>query len=653
MARFYVNRGGGRVPEGPFEEEQIILLILAGKVRSGHVSSVGSQRFFPLAGHPPFARALADAGVAPDPTATAPRASLGTKNTSRGLLLGAVLSIFGLALAAVAIGTYVMFSVGGMPIRAAVPMDTELLVEVRSVPTLLADLRRVRAVDAARFLNAHSLDDAALALTGSFRLPTPLAKKLISSASSLGVAGRKLAGAAEGGVLLSFSDAAPVNVLFSTSRFKYTGLVAKSGRRYMLSAGAPAPSTNVDQTRRSLDALSLGAGDTGIFWFETSKILFIGSASFAESVARAVSLDMPSLEQAPGFKAAQQALGNKPNVSGYFDAAKLATVSDPKIKAFIDGDLGRLEPVSASLELVPAGALTRFLVQAKVDAGSPESTVHAARLSVIDRLPAETFAYAAAVTKADLSGAELEKRLLGQIAAADPAAAERASAVLAGAEQRLHLQLSETLGAIGDQGALAVLAPADYSLALGEPQQMLSTLAVVYAQALKDEAPARAACKALQTELGASPGAFSLKADADGYFLTSSDGTLGAQLRVSNGYLFAAAGSPTLVDRAWRAFSRGENTLVTEPAQRAARAALPSTAQLAVWIDAGRIGDAIQKNPILAMGFRGVDLSAVHWTGPDRVTAALTISSERKAGLDTYRIEALNLPVFAGLLALP
>src|SRR5450755_722228 len=134
MARFYVNRGGGRVPEGPFEEQQIVKLILAGKVRSGHVSEVGSQRFFPIASHPPFASALAEAGVPPAPAAAAPRAALSTKNTSRGLLLGAVLAVFGLALSAVGIGAYIMFSNGGMPIRGAVPADAELMVEVRSMP---------------------------------------------------------------------------------------------------------------------------------------------------------------------------------------------------------------------------------------------------------------------------------------------------------------------------------------------------------------------------------------------------------------------------------------------------------------------------------------------------------------------------------------
>ena len=126
MPKYFVNRGGGRVPEGPFEEQQIVRLILAGKLKAGYVCEQGLQRFTPLEDHPLFKSALAQVGVVPEPEALEARARPAArqhKGTSRGMLFGAVLAFFGLAIGAVAIGTYVMFNTGGF---AARPVFREL-----------------------------------------------------------------------------------------------------------------------------------------------------------------------------------------------------------------------------------------------------------------------------------------------------------------------------------------------------------------------------------------------------------------------------------------------------------------------------------------------------------------------------------------------
>jgi hypothetical protein len=653
VAKFYVNRGGGRVPEGPFEEQQIVKLIRAGKLKSGHVSQIGSQRFFPIASHPPFAQALSEAGVPPDP-ATAPRVKLDAQKTSRGLLLGAVLSIFGLALAAVAIGAYLMFSNGGMPARGAAPSDSELFLEVTSVPQLLAEVRTLRVVDADKLAGKQLLEDTAVDLSASFGVAKSRAETLILAATSLGVIGRKLEHAPEGGVVLTFSNAVPMNALLGTKRFTYVELVAKSGRKYKLSAETPEPGASVSAERRMLAALSLDSKTNEIVWFETRKVLFVGTQSLAESVARVLSLDDPSIEQNPGFKNAQRDFGDKSDAIAYLDAAKLSATSDPRVQSLL-GYVQGTGPVTASLRLAPVGVIARFTGHITAVAASKRGlTTPALALSLSDRLPAETFAYAAAATKTQLSGAELEKLMLEQVASTDP---ERASDVRAGValiEQRLHVNFAGLLDSIGDQGIVALVAPPDYSLTLASPERMLANFALLGEQALKEEATLRSLLKQWRAELGPLASQYQIQEDLDGYTVTPNDNPLGisAQLRFAKGYLFVALGGSALVQRSWRAFSAGENTLASDEAHRAARAALPSSAQIFAWVDAARVIAAVQQNPFLAPRVGPLGNGALRLTGPDRLTAAFSLSGEPEAGGYRYRVDTLNLPVLYGVFAL-
>jgi len=660
MTEFFVNRGGGRAPEGPFAEEQIVRLILAGKISSGHVCAVNTQRFVPLTSYPPFAAALVRAGVAPAPAPLAARPGASRRKSSPVLVLGALLAVFGLAIAAVAIGAYIMFKTGGgMLVQGAVPHDTELFIEVTSVPEFLSKLHTVRALDANQVLGKKLLDDTSAELSQSFGVSKAGAQALILAASSLGLAGRKLTSAPEGGLLLSFSSAAPVDAFLRSKRFTYDGLVAKNGQKYKLSAGALGAGTQLGTTAHALSTLALESPTSILVWFERSKLLFVGSPSFAEGVARALSLDMPSIEQSPGFRDAQRDFSGKPDAIGYFDAAKLSRVeaTDPRLNSVL-GYLKEEGPVTASCHLVPTGLLTRFTASNSASAlVKRASLAPPLPLSVVDHLPIESFAYAAVVTKTQLSGAELQQLLLAQVAGADPQTAARVSAGMTQIEARLHVRFDQLLGSIGDQVALAVLAPPEYALTLAPPQQMLGGFAVVYLQALKDDTPWRALAKQLETELAPLANQFAIQEDATGYVLTPKHDAFGVsgvkvELRFANGYLLFAVGNPALVERSGRALMSGENTLAGDPAQHAARAALPGQVQLLAWVDAGRIIESVQKSTLLAARVGQLGLGALRLTGPDRVTVALALSAELQSGRTTYRVDTLNLPIFAGIFGL-
>jgi hypothetical protein len=661
MARFFVNRGGGRAPEGPFEEEYVVRLIIAGRLKSGYAGVEGSQRFRPLASHPAFARALAQVGQTPHADVPLPtrNAAPSRMPTSRGTLLAAVVAFFVLALGAVGVGTYVMFSTGGMPARAALPSDTEFLFEITSVPRFTSDLSASHVLDPQKFSAKQALDELAGDLSASFGVPKTTSAALILAADSIGVGARKLASIPEGGVVLTFTASTPLNTFFSSERFKYTALIGSNGRRYQLAARAPLATSepSAGALGRTFASLSLDAKSNVLVWFETSKVLFFGSAAFASAVSRALSLDAPSLETNPQFQRAERNFGSKPDAVAYLDPAQLATLGKLGAHDFFNGEMAKAQLAVANFGFVPAGLVGHFVTRFEPIANSnPAPALPLAQaLTISDQLPTETFAYVAAVTKSSLSGSDLRRLLLEQVVKAEPAVAAELTDSLARLDQPSSQGFDELLGSVGDQAALALLAPSNYSLALGNPQQMAAKFAIVYLQAVKEQAPARALAEELKTQFGSLLGQAQLREDASGYSLLPKDDGLGvsAQLRFVKGYLCLAFGNTSLVERSLHALSTGEGTLAGDPAVQAARAALPNPAQLFGWVDVGRIVHIAQQNPLLAgrMHDAWLDQDGVRWTGPERVTTAFGVRAERDKDSLTVRVETLNLPEFAAILA--
>jgi hypothetical protein len=116
-------------------------------------------------------------------------------------------------------------------------------------------------------------------------------------------------------------------------------------------------------------------------------------------------------------------------------------------------------------------------------------------------------------------------------------------------------------------------------------------------------------------------------------------------------HLFITAGGNTLCDRAEGAFTKGDRTLKDDAAHQSALAALPDKQHFRLWIDTGRIGDTLFKNPLLRAraAENGMQLEKFRMTGPQRVTTALSVRSEVENEVWTYRIDALNVQALAPL----
>lgn len=659
--KFFVNRARGRAAEGPFEEEQIVSWILAGKIQgSALVCSEGKLRFTPITGHPPFARAVRQARGEPapaEPAKPARKPAVPRPKKNRGLLLFAIFAFFGIAIGAAGVGAYVMFNNGGTPAHAAVPSDTELLLEIGSLHGVAKNLAAVRAFDANLASSAKLLDQAGAALSSRFEIAKPQATALVLAASSLGFAARHVASVPEGGMVLTFSSAKPVNALLGSKHFKYTGLVSTSGRVYQAVGARPPPAGS---TSSSIPLASVLTPNSELVWFETSKVLFWGSPAFALSVAQALSLDAPSLAKNPRFQRAEQDFEAQADAIAYLDPGLLAPVLPPELNALIGPFLTKVGPVAASFKLVPQGvrghAVTRELAVKTAPSGAPPiATAPARPLTVIDRLPSETFAYVAAATKPALSGDQFVELMQHVLAKSDPDFGEQFGATLGVAETTLHTHMSDLYRSFGDQVAVAVLAPAEYRFERAPRAQILDKLAVLVVQTLTEDFPARAFAAQLRAQLGRVDGVPPIQDDANGYTVRNRSAGIAIQLWFGQGYFGFAMGNDALVERALKALASGGGMLSADPAHRAARAALPENAQLFAWVDTGRVMNGLLENPSLLPSVRDLlGPTAIRWTGPERVTEALALSWQPGPGGYTYRLETLNFPadygIFWGLL---
>ena len=279
-----------------------------------------------------------------------------------------------------------------------------------------------------------------------------------------------------------------------------------------------------------------------------------------------------------------------------------------------------------------------------------------AKLELPNRLPVETFAYAAFQTQTKLTGAELQKLILDQLEAADPRSKRQAEQGLAQMEQALGVSMAKLVDGLGGEAVLAMAAPADVSLdaaTLAQGAQAAANFNVTWVQQLKDDTEYKRLAAQLKQKIIPSVREASLTEDGPGFALTPRGAPLPVSLRVKffDKHLFITAGGNSLCDRAEAAFSKGDRTLKDDAGHQSALAALPDKHHFRLWFDTGRIVDTVFKNPLLRATAteNGMQLDKFRLSGPQRVTSALTVKSEVENEVWSYRIDALNMQALAPL----
>jgi hypothetical protein len=276
----------------------------------------------------------------------------------------------------------------------------------------------------------------------------------------------------------------------------------------------------------------------------------------------------------------------------------------------------------------------------------------AAAIKLPKKLPTDTLGYIAFSSKTNLTGKEMEDLLVSSIGDADPNLSGEVKEGMSKLDETLGFSLKTIYDALGDEGAIAVIADKNYRFDPSkDPKDSLHSLALTYIQHVKDKSSAEKIVTNVKQKLfeGMLKEAFKLTPDGVGFYaqpVDAKEGMPSVQVKFIDDYLFISAGASSLVDRSVSALKDGKDTLGDDGAHKSAIGALSGDAHVYLWVDTGRIMDQMLKaTPQIEQEVtkRGFSVAAIRMTGSDRLTSAVSISVKAKDGVWDYRIDSLNL----------
>jgi hypothetical protein len=581
------------------------------------------------------------------------------KKRSRTLLIVGLLGVLLVFLVSSAVGAYLLFfSSGGAPEMAAtMPRDSEMLIQISNVPKLLVDFKQIEYLDTSLRDDKRVFDEAADSVAKAFDISLDDARAFLVAARTMGVAARKLSTQPEAAFALGFASADVVEALLKSPRFVASGAVGQTGRRYQLTRKQLLSSVGQDVLLKGLAEAELGSGKEVLVWFPEKKLLTVGSEAFIADLAKVVEQGAAAIDANPSFQAAAKDFDDSARLTAFLDPTVFASINDAKIKELVDSYFKPAGPMTGMLTVKSAGfvmSLTGRIIGSKLPKAS--AYVPPGKLELPNRLPVETFTYAAFQTQTKMTGAELQKLILEQMEAAEPRSRRQAEQGLAQMEQALGVSMAKLIDGVGNEAVLALAASADVAAdaaTLAQGAQAAAKLNVTWVQELKDDTEYKRLSAQLKAKLIPSVREVNMTEDGPGFALAPRGVPLPVSLRVKffDKYLFITAGGNTLCDRAEAAFAKGDRTLKDDGAHQGALAALPDKHHFRLWMDTGRVVETVFKNPLMRATAteHGMQLDKFRLNGPQRVTTAFTVKSEVKNEVWSYRIDALNPQALAPL----
>jgi|GEM_PF-2180869 len=581
------------------------------------------------------------------------------KKGRRTLLIIGLVGVLFVFLVSSAVGAYLLFfSSGGAPEMAAtMPRDSEMLIQISNVPRLFVDFKDIEYLDTSLRDDKRVFDDAADSVAKAFDISLDDARGFLVASRTMGVAARKLSTRPEAAFAIGFASADAVEALLKSPRFVASGAVGQTGKRYQLTKKQLQSSVGQDVLLKGLAEAELGNGKEVLVWFPEKKLLTFGSEAFITDLAKVVEQGAAAIDANPSFQAAAKDFDDKARLTAFLDPTVFSSIDDAKVKELVDSYFKPAGPLTGMLTVKSAGfvtSLTGRFIGSKLPKAS--TYVPAGKLELPNRLPVETFAYAAFQTQTKMTGAELQKLLLEQMEAAEPRSRRQAEQGLAQMEQALGVSLAKLIDGVGNEAVLAFAASPDISAdaaTLAQGPQAAAKLNVTWVQELKDDTEYKRLAAQLKAKLIPSVREVNMTEDGPGFALTPRGAPLPVSLRVKffDKYLFITAGGNALCDRAEAAFSKGDRTLKDDGAHQAALAALPDKHHFRMWVDTGRVVETVFKNPLLRATAteNGMQLDKFRLNGPQRATSAFTVKSDVENEVWSYRVDALNLQALAPL----
>ena len=600
-----------------------------------------------------YGAAPAPGGYGATPYAPAQGAQAAPKKGKGGLIaiigILAVLVIGGGAAAA-----YFMFLGGrGPEIAAALPRDTELYFEIPNIKRLALDVHGLKFVDEKNADEKKLIDDTTQAMSEAFDLSKEDARDLMFSVSSMGMGARKLDKESEGAFLVGFDDTDAVEKLLASKRFSTAGTFGEAGKKYQLDEKKVEGTPPKDPTKAALFAMELKGTRSVLVWFPKKKLVVAGSEALVADIGKVLEQDAASLKKNETFEKGSKDFASDARAVALFDPSIVLSNASASDKEIFDGFFKSAGPITGSVSMKDAGAVfdvtARFSGNKypKAGAGKP------LKLDAAKRLPAETFAYMAFTPKPNMTGADVEKQLLENLTALDKDNAVRTEQQLREMERAMGVTFTKLVDSIGEQSVIGFAAPDTFTVDPTKGDKQMMDMAAFAVIKLGDETPLKTVLGKLKEQFGPMIEREAvLKEEGGGYIITSKNPEqlpISVQAKFIDKQLVLGFGNTGLVDKGVKAIASGTGTLESNGAHKAALASLPAESHLMMWIDAGRIGDTLQRSPLLKKQIdeSGFDVSKLKFTGDQRITTAISVDAKSEGDVWTFRLHALNAPALA------
>lgn len=571
----------------------------------------------------------------------------GKKGSSKGLIAGLVV----LVLTAVggAAAYFVWFTGPSSKLSASVPGDVELFVEMTSLHDTVKAARDIAWLDLSKIDHEVGVDKAKEALEEGFDLDGDDAEALVGSLVGSAFAARDLGkDEGEATLLLSFTDAGPVEALLGSDRFEDDGEVA-GGTRYLLEKGEDA-----DEPFASMEFEE--DEDDILVWFPDAKTLVVGDEKMVEDVGAVLAGDQDALATTDAWKQAEAGSGHGIVWMSGDAIEELAEDGSKGVKDVLE-DAGAL---TGSIDIVPSG----LLMDIAVDLSAAELEALPEDMPAIElprRLPRETVYYNATAVPA-MAGKDFQKLLLEYAEKGDERTAEKLEKVLDELEDVAGFDLPELMDALGDQVVFAVAVEDGFAFDPDdEPKEMIEDAAFAIVATVGDEDDAKEVLEALREkvfEQAPFEKIYDVDEEDDGFDADPIDeaedkGFPPVRVRIEDGRMLVTAGG--LADRFVEAVFEGKDTLADETAHEKSISALKRKPWFLTWLDAGRVGklglDAAEdRMPEVEERIdeledeTGLELEAFRLEGDQRMTGVMAIGAERKGDRVIAHFEMLNLP---------
>ena len=583
-----------------------------------------------------------------------------------------VVAVFAVLLvSALALGFHFLVRRPESRLAAFTPRDAQLYVEISDPRWFLAQAMSIDGIDPKELEPKAELEKLAEAIADAFGLSAADARSLLENVESVAWAARGLEpiGARRGSafeqiVIVRFASEASLESLLRSDRFERSDALFEAHEYRVTPTLEDKAGSDLDYAQLLTNQLAAlettppagakltrgGAARTSVVALRKERLLVVGTREMALDVARVAARDKSALADSQRFQTAAFERG-----------AGLLGYVDPETSLGVRADFfDQTGPWYASAQWKPQGLLATAHLELKGDAVyEGAALLETSELTLADRLPEDTLAYVALSCQPDAPPKEAAREILRTVDALDPQLSRAFHQLLAELEREYDGTLTALLEALGAELVVGFIPDSGFDpRTWTDPARLLEQGAIAALIEVRDPSTAEDWLRDLRALFERkTEGKYLVEGERGGFTaepLKSGEGLPDLAVSLEDRtHIVIAIGRRSAVQSISTTLRGGRDTLKKDEAHRRARLALPKRLNALLWLDSGRLADALLKQPPArrkAIEALALPLDAVRLEGDRRFTSALGLVVAEHDGGVALEWTTLNAPV---LLLLP